>query len=553
MFPEIPEVIACLTDLEERLVSPRIAFLQLRALGPDRQLGIVGNVVNVPINNEEVLRCIPRTYDQSETVQLKFMRRLEYNKPFMYDKIRPQKVHEAAAYLNTKKLFKENKIEMNNLWFDQHKNATDFIVDNTDKYVDNNDSSAETLLPDLSLSFQDSEVDDLELEEEVRCLKNNTVRRINQPEYQDTLLNPENHFIPPDIIMAPGEGQNPIPLVRDKVSEALTFIKIYGGENMKYFKENSKITYQAICKSEFRRYDRRCANNINKIFYSYKKLVARKLINSINTCMKKTKRTDGLTAGMVLNADLMNEFLATGEAKLFLRTIRSSPSFWEWKKMEINAMIRQLGCPSFFMTFSPAEIDCVELTIIMYKIAHDKTITKEEASEISRDERLELVRKDPVTVARYFENRMIALLKYLKSPTGPYAENRIIEYFWRIDFQERGSPHLHMLTWNENAPKFFSKEEYANVQEEKENNRFLVNYIDKYITTFRPEDDIIREDPVWIENSNMRTPIYHESVNISFQIHKCRDSCLIEDNFGNKLCKKGFPKPILDNTLILGK
>lgn len=38
---------------------------------------------------------------------------------------------------------------------------------------------------------------------------------------------------------------------------------------------------------------------------------------------------------------------------------------------------------------------------------------------------------------------------------------KITDFFYRVEFQQRGSPHIHILVWIENAPKFekYSDEE----------------------------------------------------------------------------------------------
>ena len=59
-----------------------------------------------------------------------------------------------------------------------------------------------------------------------------------------------------------------------------------------------------------------------------------------------------------------------------------------------------------------------------------------------------LLNSDPVTVTRYFENRINAIIKFLNSKCGVFKENPITDYVFRIDFQYRGSGHLHMITWN---------------------------------------------------------------------------------------------------------
>jgi hypothetical protein len=48
---------------------------------------------------------------------------------------------------------------------------------------------------------------------------------------------------------------------------------------------------------------------------------------------------------------------------------------------------------------------------------------------------------------------------------------KVNDYFYRVEFQQRGSPHIHILIWVEDAPKY------------KENpNEDIVEYIDKHVS-----------------------------------------------------------------------
>ena len=58
-FPEKPDVLKDLTALEERLISPRIPFMQVRDLPTGGQLGIHGNVVNVPADVNSTVSILP--------------------------------------------------------------------------------------------------------------------------------------------------------------------------------------------------------------------------------------------------------------------------------------------------------------------------------------------------------------------------------------------------------------------------------------------------------------------------------------------------------------
>jgi len=448
------------------------------------------------------------------------------------------------------------------VWFKNKNQDEDenFIVDSQDNTAYDEpslDMNSENINHDLEQEIHGEDNDDDDLED--YFAPNNPVSK-----FQPTML--QN-----DIICAPGEGNFPKSVLFDDAAEEITFLKIYGGKRTNYPKD---LSYAACCKSEIRRYDRRCALNITKIFYSYKKLVASKLIQAINTSLTKTNQTMGLTAREALCDEKMNDFFASNEARLFLRTIRSSPQFWEWKKSEINAMIRQLGCPTFFITFSPAEIDWLELIVILFKVVYNRKITIDQAKKISRSEKIDIVSKDPVTVSRYFENRIMELLKYTNSPAGPFRNHMISDYFWRDDFQNRGSPHVHMLTWHNNAPKYLTN--FETKQEYIDNTRLCCEFIDKYITCERPNDDSncvicdydeeinndLQLDELNISNDNSNSSYTSSQkarnanklkfqVNLKYQEHAHKTNCRIIKENGEEMCKYNFPKPILDETIIL--
>ena len=57
--PDKPSLLS-LTPLEERLISPRIPFMQIRELPRGGQLSINGNVVNVPSAVNSTVHTLPR-------------------------------------------------------------------------------------------------------------------------------------------------------------------------------------------------------------------------------------------------------------------------------------------------------------------------------------------------------------------------------------------------------------------------------------------------------------------------------------------------------------
>ena len=115
-------------------------------------------------------------------------------------------------------------------------------------------------------------------------------------------------------------------------------------------------------------------------------------------------------------------------------------------------MIRQLDTPTLFVTLSAAETKWPELLVILKKVVNGVDISEEEADNLPQEEKARLIQSDPVTCARYFDKRIRILKNTWKSPHGPFGSFGIKNYYFRIEFQHRGSPHAHMMLWLEGAP-----------------------------------------------------------------------------------------------------
>lgn len=63
-FKEIPPDLS-ITEFEERLISPRIPFMQLVEKPRGRQKSLRGNVVNVPSDVNSTVTVLPRTLADS--------------------------------------------------------------------------------------------------------------------------------------------------------------------------------------------------------------------------------------------------------------------------------------------------------------------------------------------------------------------------------------------------------------------------------------------------------------------------------------------------------
>ena len=135
-----------------------------------------------------------------------------------------------------------------------------------------------------------------------------------------------------------------------------------------------------------------------------------------------------------------------------LTGIRSSDDHLEKSRKDILAMMRQLGVPSLFVTFTAADTHWVEVLKMLSKTVHNKDLSDEELQALTREQRAELIRNDPVTTARYYKHRMDALFNFMIKHGPNLFGGELVHHCFVEEFQKRGTPHRHALFWFKGAP-----------------------------------------------------------------------------------------------------
>ena len=212
------------------------------------------------------------------------------------------------------------------------------------------------------------------------------------------------------------------------------------------------LHYSDICKWELRNVDRRVALCVPNIFYKLKKLQIKQIKDKVTLAIRKCKRKgQSITAGDILSPGFVDKLTLQDDGFRVLRTIRGSPPYWEHAKRDLFAMIRQLGIPTWFCSFSAAETKWEPLLCSLSKLLNGKILSTVDVNNLNWQEKCNLIKSDPVTCARYFDFRIQCFIRHvLKHSSRPIGE--IADFFYRVEFQQRGSPHIHMLLWIKNAP-----------------------------------------------------------------------------------------------------
>ena len=116
-------------------------------------------------------------------------------------------------------------------------------------------------------------------------------------------------------------------------------------------------------------------------------------------------------------------------------------------------MIRQLGSATLFCSFSSAETQWIHLLRILGKLVDSKEYTDNELENLNWEEKSRLIQSDPVTCARHFDYQINQFIQnFLLSTEAPLG--KIADWFYRVEYQQRGSPRIHMLIWLGRAPTF---------------------------------------------------------------------------------------------------
>ena len=322
------------------------------------------------------------------------------------------------------------------------------------------------------------------------------------------------------INVAPAEGNRPLSVFRDTYSEELAYPGIFLGQKRPEIKERKvKVYYSDICKSELRRSDRRAAMCVENIFYKTKKLQMKILLGKSQIALRKCKgNSRNLNAGNLKQKGTLESLIHHDEGFKFLRALRGSPPYFEKAKKDLFAMIRQLGPASLFCSFSSAETQWIHLLRILGQLVDHKQYSNDELENLNWEEKCRLIQSDPVTCARHFDYQISQFISnFLLSDAAPLG--KISDWFYRLEYQQRGSPHIHMLIWLEAAPQFFI-----------DSDTDVTTYIDQIISCQKPKDN-----PELLKLVNR-------------QVHRHSHTC--RKNTKNE-CRFNYPQPPMKQTKII--
>ena len=253
----------------------------------------------------------------------------------------------------------------------------------------------------------------------------------------------------------------------------------------------------------------------------------------------------------------------------FGKSLHGSKQYWLMQRRNLFAMQEKLGQPSCFFTLSAADLHWPELFDLAQH--YNKDSTSEELYRSYR-KRNETLNANPMLADWFFTRRAFEFLKSFLVPVLGFED-----YWAGIEYQHRGSAHLHGLGWIRDAPDFQTTmkriKEYPemNLQfNEKANwkavericateGEDIVKFTDWLMSTVNPSFDDAGDGQMpkvhpsdhpchqrWRDVDDHEAD--YERLIATVQRHTECKACLKDLGDGTKVCRFHFPKALQKET-----
>ncbi|XP_078786332.1 uncharacterized protein LOC144981283 isoform X1 [Oryzias latipes] len=534
---EIPDELKDLNILERHLISKCIPFAKIIPLPKGRQRLIRGNVVCVPSQVQETVEALPRLRNESQVMRVKLKRRLCYKGHQLFQTVTWSKL--VRALLKLKRIhpqYQDITIRDEAELCDPTLPDEDDDEEEDDRMDDGDYDEADLMEIDMC---EKSALCESEHVVERLCDGDEPTEQQRNDEEENELPNGgfalESCLQVPDIseeimcfsdntyCVAPAERNSPVSFFRTPKLEAMAVpVQFPTGQNTLDEHRRIKVTPSGYFKARLFNTDDRFARDPTYLFFA-QFVTEIHLANSsmmVQLRKGKTLTRDGrrITSAMLQDKQEVERLVRNKDAIRFMQPLRGTPAYWHKTTRDLYAMIRQLGTPTFFCTFSAAEMRWPEVITAVKRQQGEQV----DFEALDWSEKCEILRSNPVCVMRLFDKRVECLFRdLLCSDAQPLG--KVIDFFYRVEFQHRGSPHIHMMLWIDQAP-----------QVEVNSDQTVCDFVDRYISAQLP-------DP------NTQPELYKKVTEVQKHSRNHTRTCFKSVNSG---CRFGFPKPPCRQTMI---
>uniref|UniRef100_A0A0N5C2M4 ATP-dependent DNA helicase n=1 Tax=Strongyloides papillosus TaxID=174720 RepID=A0A0N5C2M4_STREA len=221
-----------------------------------------------------------------------------------------------------------------------------------------------------------------------------------------------------------------------------------------YCERDTKITPAYYLKTVCRRADRKKVKDPQFIFALEKTEQEQEGKRNIQTSLR-------FEGGKEFKKSDLGFYANRGKLLSAFSSNRLSDAYWKKITNKLIVIESFIGPATWFMTLNPAASDWPEVTDL-YKKYYDP----EFGSKFNLEEE---IAKDPFIFNMFFQKRVKLLLEALKN--DPNILGKVVYYYYKTEYQQRGPPHCHFLLWTEDGMTL-----------DVTNDASIKNFLDKYVT-----------------------------------------------------------------------
>lgn len=191
-----------------------------------------------------------------------------------------------------------------------------------------------------------------------------------------------------------------------------------------------------------------------------------------------------------MTAEGLQALLQEGDNQLSNKMIRYGGSlhgtraYWLQRRQELMDMIRIKGAPHLFFTLSAADLQWPDLH---RRMPLEGDVAPDDSTK-ARQQRTLALQRNPHLAASYLDVRLKLFQKHILNPFFG-----VKDYWYRYEWQERGSGHVHGFLWLDGAPdvdkidwKLLQSAGAATPEDQQKLMKDFVDYWDGYMSAMNP-------------------------------------------------------------------
>lgn len=221
--------------------------------------------------------------------------------------------------------------------------------------------------------------------------------------------------------------------------------------------------------------------------------------------------------------------------------LRGTRPYWRQRCSELTQMVRQLGTPTVFFTLSAADYHWPDSFRILTQGRDPNSLTERERADFMHD--------NAHTVAWFFYIRVDLFMRvFMRSFFG------VRDFWYRFEWQARGSPHCHGVLWLEGAVDCSDISSLTDEQRQT-----IIQYFDELVSA------VLEEMPTHQgrQNHPCRKRYFDipesqrerdtQTLLALIQRHTmCGTHCMRKDRrTGRMTCRFGYPKPLRESSELI--